>query len=67
MVERLDWDQFLERVGVTKNTIYLWEKNKKIPKAKRDYRNARILTSEWADECIAFRNRITDPNEENDA
>lgn len=64
MAERLSWAEALSQIGVTKNTIYLWEKNNKIPKAKRDRNKARIITSEWVQECINFRDRVVDPNEE---
>lgn len=51
-------------IGVTPNTIYLWEKKNKVPYAKRDRRGVRICTLEWIELCIAFRDRVVDPNEE---
>ena len=49
------------RVGVTKNTLFLWEKHRKIDKARRDRNNYRVYTADDIAKIKAFKNRITDP------
>jgi DNA-binding transcriptional MerR regulator len=39
MEERLTMGQAAKELGVTKNTLYLWEKNSKIDRARRLKRN----------------------------
>lgn len=60
----LTWDDVLKEIGVTRNTIYLWEKANKIPKARRDRNGTRIFTPEWVQACVAFRDKTVDPNQE---
>lgn len=61
-MKNLTWTDVLEQIGVTRNTIYLWEKANKIPKAQRDRNGSRIFTQDWVDKCIEFRDRVVDPN-----
>ncbi len=51
--------QAAEQIGVTKNTLFLWEKAEKVSRPERDRNNARICTPEWIAECIAFRDKVT--------
>lgn len=48
-------------IGVTAKTIIRWEKQNKIPKVKRDWRNWRVYDAKVVEELVKFRNRIYDP------
>ena len=50
-----------EQIGVTKNTLFLWEKQNKIDKARRDRNNYRVYTADDIAKIKAFKDRITDP------
>lgn len=64
MSEIFSMGEAVKKIGVTKNTLYRWEKDNKIPKVKRDRNNHRLFTQEDIDQIIAFKNQVKDPNEE---
>ena len=44
-------------VGVTKETLYKWLRQGKIPEPDRDYRNYRIWTEADIRNCLKYKNR----------
>jgi DNA-binding transcriptional MerR regulator len=50
-----------QQIGITKTTLFLWEKQNKIDKAKRDRNNYRVFTADDIAKIKAFKDRITDP------
>jgi DNA-binding transcriptional MerR regulator len=57
-----------EQIGVHKLTLYRWEREGKIPPAKRYARkNERVYSDEDIARIIAWKNEIIDPAEANRA
>jgi len=50
-----------EQVGVTKNTLFRWEKQKLIDAPLRDRNNHRIFTRELIERIKAYKNGFTQP------
>lgn len=48
-------------IGVTKNTLWRWEKEKRIDPALRDRNNHRIFTTELIEKIKAYKNTFTLP------
>jgi DNA-binding transcriptional MerR regulator len=49
-------------IGVTKNTLFRWEKLKLIDPPLRDRNNHRIFTSEQIQKIKAYKNGFTQPS-----
>jgi len=47
-----------ERVGVSTKTIIRWEKARRIPRAKRDWRGWRVFTEQQVSEMIRLREQL---------
>jgi len=55
---RLTITKAAERVGVSTKTIIRWEKAKRIPRAKRDWRGWRVFTEQQVSEMIKLREQL---------
>lgn len=55
--------EVLKKVGVSRNTLFLWFKNKKIPEVARDRNGHRIFTEKDIRVILDYKNRIIPPKE----
>ena len=63
MSDTFSLTEVAQKLGVTKMTIYRWERQKKVPAPKRLVRtNKRIYTQDDVARLIDFRDAVIDPN-----
>ena len=62
-MEYFSMKEAAKRVGVTKNTLFRWEKQNKIPPPKRDRNGWRVYAAEDIPKILVFKNKIIDPNQ----
>ena len=55
--------EVLKRVGISRNTLFLWFKNRKVPEVMRDRNGHRIFTSRDIRLIINYKNKIISPKE----
>ncbi|MFN2453463.1 MAG: MerR family transcriptional regulator [Pyrinomonadaceae bacterium] len=65
MEERFGRGEAAKRIGVTKNTLFRWEKKGLINPAKRDRNNYCVYTSEDIEKIKKWKNEIKDPEQGN--
>lgn len=51
----------LKRVGISRNTLFLWFKGNKIPEIKRDRNGHRIFTKKDIELILHYKNKLTPP------
>lgn len=56
----------LKKVGVSRNTLFLWFKHKKIPEVQRDRNGHRIFTKKDIQLILAYKNKLIPPKEASD-
>jgi DNA-binding transcriptional MerR regulator len=56
-------DDAARMIGVTKNTLFRWEKNKLIDPPMRDRNNHRIFTTELIEKIKAYKNGFNQPTQ----
>ena len=64
MEDKFTMIQAAGKIGVTKNTLYRWEKEGRIVRAKRDRNNFRVYTSDDINKIKEWKDRITDPSDQ---
>jgi len=52
----------ISKVGISRNTLFLWFKHKKIPEVKRNRNGHRIFAKEDITRIITYKNRLIMPN-----
>ena len=55
---RVTISEAAERVGVSTKTIIRWEKARRIPRAKRDWRGWRVFTEQQVSDMIRFHEQL---------
>jgi DNA (cytosine-5)-methyltransferase 1 len=65
MEERFTNGEAAREIGVTKNTLFRWEKNGLIAPAKRDRNNHRVYTREDIEKIKQWKNEIREPEQVN--
>ncbi|MFH1076764.1 MAG: MerR family transcriptional regulator [Pseudomonadota bacterium] len=55
--------EVLKRVGVSRNTLFLWFKHRKIPEVQRDRNGHRIFTKKDIQKILLYKNRLMPPPE----
>lgn len=55
--------EVLKRVGVSRNTLFLWFKHRKIAEVQRDRNGYRIFTKENIQSILAYKNKLVPPKE----
>jgi DNA-binding transcriptional MerR regulator len=55
--------EVLRRIGVSRNTIFLWFKHHKIPEVRRDRNGHRIFTSGDIRLILNYKNKVFPPKE----
>ena len=55
---RVTISEAAERVGVSTKTIIRWEKSRRIPRAKRDWRGWRVFTEQQVSDMIRFHEQL---------
>lgn len=53
--------EVLSKVRVSRNTLFLWFKYKKIPEVRRDRNNHRIFTSRDIQRILHYKNKLIPP------
>ncbi len=53
--------EVLSKVRVSRNTLFLWFKCKKIPEVRRDRNNHRIFTSRDIQRILHYKNKLISP------
>ncbi len=53
--------EVLARVGISRNTLFLWFKNKKIPEVARNRNGHRIFTDADLKRLLDYKNKIVLP------
>ena len=53
--------EVLEKVGITRPTLYKWLREGKIPEVNRDRNNFRIFTKKDIEKILAYKNLIRKP------
>lgn len=51
----------LGKIKVSRNTLFLWFKHRKIPEVRRDRNNHRIFTSRDIQHILVYKNKLTVP------
>ena len=51
----------LVKIRISRNTLFLWFKHKKIPEVRRDRNNHRIFTARDIQRILAFKNKLVSP------
>jgi len=51
----------IKKIGVSRNTLFLWFRHKKIPETKRNRNGHRIFTKEDIDAILSYKNRLILP------
>ena len=55
--------EVLKKIGVSRNTIFLWFKHRKIPEVRRDRNGYRIFTSGDIQLILNYKNKVMPPKE----
>ncbi|MEW6075081.1 MAG: MerR family transcriptional regulator [Candidatus Omnitrophota bacterium] len=55
--------EVLKRIGVSRNTLFLWFKHRKIPEVQRDRNGHRIFTKKDIQKILLYKNRLMPPPE----
>ncbi|MCM8801646.1 MAG: MerR family transcriptional regulator [Candidatus Omnitrophica bacterium] len=55
--------EVLKKIGISRNTLFLWFKNKKIPEVARDRNGHRVFSNKDIKVILAYKNRIVPPKE----
>jgi len=55
--------EVLKRIGVSRNTLFLWFKHHKIPEVQRDRNGHRIFTKKDIQKILLYKNRLMPPPE----
>lgn len=55
--------EVLNKVRVSRNTLFLWFKHRKIPEVKRDRNNHRIFTASDIQRILGYKNKQISPSE----
>ena len=55
----------LDKVGITRPTLYKWIKDGKVPDVARDRNNFRLFTAEDIKQIIAYKNLVKMPFKSN--
>ncbi len=50
--------EVLKKVGISRNTLFLWFKHRKIPEMQRDRNGHRIFTARDIQEILVYKNKI---------
>ncbi len=53
--------EVLKKVGVSRNTLFLWFKHRKIPEVQRDRNGHRIFTKKDIELILAYKNKLLPP------
>jgi len=51
----------LSKIKVSRNTLFLWFKHKKIPEVRRDRNNHRIFSSRDIQRILHYKNKLVPP------
>lgn len=51
----------IKKVGVSRNTLFLWFRHKKIPETRRNRNGHRIFTKEDISAILNYKDRLTFP------
>jgi len=54
--------EVLRQVGVSRNTLFLWFKHRKIPEVQRDRNGHRIFTKQDIRAILVYKNKLIPPN-----
>lgn len=52
----------LKKVGISRNTLFLWFRNNKIPEIKRDRNGHRIFTKKDIETILNYKNKLIPPS-----
>jgi len=55
--------EVLKKIDVSRNTIFLWFKHRKIPEVQRDRNGHRIFTSRDIQLILNYKNKVLPPKE----
>lgn len=51
----------LKKVGISRNTLFLWFRDNKIPEIKRDRNGHRIFTKKDIETILNYKNKLIPP------
>lgn len=51
----------IKKVGISRNTLFLWFKDNKIPETKRNRNGHRIFTEKDIKTILNYKNKLTPP------
>jgi DNA-binding transcriptional MerR regulator len=51
----------LKKVGISRNTLFLWFRNNKIPEIKRDRNGHRIFSKKDIETILNYKNKLIPP------
>lgn len=51
----------IKKVGISRNTLFLWFKDNKIPETKRNRNNHRIFTEKDIQVILNYKNKLIPP------
>jgi DNA-binding transcriptional MerR regulator len=55
--------EVLKKVGISRNTIFLWFKHRKVPEVQRDRNGHRIFTARDIQLILDYKNKTIPPKE----
>lgn len=55
--------EVLKKIGISRNTLFLWFKHKKIPEVARDRNSHRIFTCKDIQLILTYKNKLIPPKE----
>ena len=55
--------EVLKKVGISRNTLFLWFKHNKIPEVTRDRNGHRVFFNKDIDVILAFKNKFIAPSD----
>ncbi len=53
--------EVLKKVGISRNTLFLWFKHNKIPEVQRDRNGHRIFTARDIQVILVYKNKLIPP------
>ncbi|MBM3246774.1 MAG: MerR family transcriptional regulator [Candidatus Omnitrophica bacterium] len=53
----------LKKIGISRNTLFLWFKHRKIPEVRRDRNGHRIFTDRDIRTILSYKNKLLPPKE----
>lgn len=53
--------EVLKKIGVSRNTLFLWFKHLKIPEVQRDRNGHRIFTKKDIEAILTYKNQLLPP------